>query len=55
MWQLGGDRDAPPSRSMKSLCWTCREAMSPLEKSLSVDETVIEQAREVVRSYESAQ
>jgi hypothetical protein len=55
MWQLGGDRDAPPSRSMKSLCWTCREARSPLEQPSPVDDTVLDQAREVVRSYESAQ
>ncbi len=24
MWKLGGDRDAPTSRSMHSLCWDCR-------------------------------
>jgi hypothetical protein len=24
MWKLGGDREAPTSRSMQSLCWDCR-------------------------------
>lgn len=24
MWQLGGNRAAPTSRSMQQLCWDCR-------------------------------
>ena len=24
MWKLGGDKDAPTSRSMQSLCWDCK-------------------------------
>jgi hypothetical protein len=24
MWKLAGDRDAPTSRSMRTLCWDCR-------------------------------
>jgi hypothetical protein len=55
MWQLSGDRGAPPAKSMKSLCWTCREAMSPLERPLPLEGAVVEQARAVVRGYESAQ
>lgn len=55
MWQLGGDRDAPPSRSMRSLCWTCREALSPLAKAAPAVDAVLEQAREIVRNLEIAQ
>lgn len=27
MWQLGGNREAPTSRSMRQLCWDCRTEM----------------------------
>jgi hypothetical protein len=27
MWQLGADRNAPTSRSMRQLCWDCREKL----------------------------
>lgn len=27
MWQLGGNREAPSSRSMQQLCWDCRSEM----------------------------
>lgn len=25
MWQLSGDREAPSARSLRQLCWDCRQ------------------------------
>lgn len=57
MWQLGGDAHAPTSRSMRQLCWECRErAAAPAEAvavtTISSDD-ILAQACEVVREYES--
>jgi len=57
MWQLGGDTHAPTSRSMRQLCWECREqataptvAVAPAANSAG---DVLAQAYDVVRDYES--
>lgn len=58
MWQLGGDRNAPTSRSMRQMCWECRtkgvanhrkkeeQAETPLSK------TVIAEINEAARALE---
>ena len=55
MWQLGGDINAPTSRSMRQLCWECRERASAPEAepatSDSSSEDVLAQADDVVRAY----
>ncbi|HEX8997178.1 MAG TPA: hypothetical protein VF812_14215 [Ktedonobacterales bacterium] len=57
MWQLGGDIHAPTSRSMRQLCWECRErASAPSATDLdavSPSDAILAQANEVVREYES--
>ncbi len=57
MWQLGGDTHAPPSRSMRQLCWECREqATEPtaaVAPAASGAGDILTQAYEVVREYES--
>lgn len=57
MWQLGGDIHAPASRSMRQLCWECREraASTDPESSESIDSTnsILAQANEIVREVES--
>lgn len=55
MWQLGGDINAPTSRSMRQLCWECRERASapksePETSDNSADD-VLAQADDVVRAY----
>lgn len=58
MWQLGGDSHAPTSRSMRQLCWECREraaASADDAVALAFDSSndILAQAYEVVREYES--
>ncbi|MDE3230439.1 MAG: hypothetical protein KGO05_11200 [Chloroflexota bacterium] len=57
MWQLGGDIHAPTSRSMRMLCWECRERASlPEDERAASDDSsddVLAQADEVVRAYVS--
>jgi hypothetical protein len=52
LWQLGGDPNAPTSRSMQSLCWECR--LKPNKGAKSDDASVIAEAYEVVRAYEAS-
>lgn len=61
MWQLGGDAHAPTSRSMRQLCWECRErasapvgvvASAPADAADSSD-AILAQAYDIVREYES--
>lgn len=55
MWQLGGDIHAPASRSMRQLCWECRErAAVPEDERNTRDNSsddVLAQADDVVRAY----
>lgn len=59
MWQLGGDSSAPASRSMRQLCWECRERAASAqsgEASSHADQNVdalMAQVYEIVREYES--
>lgn len=59
MWQLGGDHNAPMSRSMRQLCWDCRErATNPANERAEADSSeransVLAQAYAIVMEYES--
>lgn len=57
MWQLGGDIHAPTSRSMRQLCWECRERASASSVAEALadgsSDSILAQANEVVREYES--
>lgn len=58
MWQLGGSANAPTSRSMRQLCWECREraaasAGDAVENAADSSNDILEQAYQVVREYES--
>lgn len=57
MWQLGGDIHAPTSRSMRQLCWECRErAAAPSIDATSADrrtDALMAQVYEIMREYES--
>jgi hypothetical protein len=58
MWQLGGSTSAPTSRSMRQLCWECRErAAAPVDdaEEFAADSSndILAQAYAVVREYES--
>ena len=58
MWQLGGSTNAPTSRSMRQLCWECREraassAGDAVDKAADSSNDILEQAYRVVREYES--
>ena len=55
MWQLGGDINAPTSRSMRQLCWECRERASADAEEQTDDSSddVLAQADEIVREYVS--
>lgn len=57
MWQLGGDINAPTSRSMRQLCWECREhAATQTVAAPQADDSsddILAQANEIVREYES--
>ena len=55
MWQLGGDINAPTSRSMRQLCWECRERASATteEQADGSSDDVLAQADEIVREYVS--
>jgi hypothetical protein len=58
MWQLGGDPNAPTSRSMLQMCWECRTKGVPAhrqesqESSVSLSETVIADINEAARAFE---
>jgi hypothetical protein len=57
MWQLGGDAHAPTSRSMRQLCWECRERASASADAVAIasdsSDALLAQAYDVVREYES--
>jgi hypothetical protein len=60
MWQLGGDPNAPTSRSMRQMCWECRTAFKPArseaqtapETNGSLSEAVIAEINEAARAFE---
>lgn len=54
MWQLGGDLNAPPSRSMRQLCWECRErAATPEPQRSEGADAVLAEAYAIVKEVES--
>lgn len=53
MWQLGGDLNAPASRSMRQLCWECRERAAAPESGRGKPDSVLAQAYEIVLEAES--
>ncbi len=54
MWQLGGDLNAPASRSMRQLCWECRErAAAPEPERGEGSNSILEEAYAIVREVES--
>ncbi len=58
LWQLGGSANAPTSRSMRQLCWECREraaasAGDAVDNAADSSNDILEQAYRVVREYES--
>lgn len=54
LWQLAGDPNAPTSRSMRQLCWDCREAAEKAASGVSESSVVLE-AVEVIRQYDAGQ
>ncbi len=50
MWQLTSDPSAPASRSMRHLCWDCREETDTAEEDASTP-TAVEEAAEVARRH----
>jgi hypothetical protein len=54
MWRLSGDQSAPMSRSMRLLCWDCRESDGDL-KPAHQDESnsILAQAYAIVQEVES--
>ena len=56
MWQLGGNPSAPASRSMRQVCWDCRQkAESGSESNPKADTGVLAEAAEVVKQFETNQ
>ena len=54
MWKLGGDVSAPPSRSMRQLCWECRErAAAPEPQRSKSAEAILAEAYAIVQEAES--
>ena len=54
LWQLGGDLNAPMSRSMRQLCWECRErAATPESERGEVASSVLAEAYAIVKDVES--
>jgi hypothetical protein len=61
MWRLGGDIHAPSARSMRQLCWECRErAAAPLAAESPAEspagdrtDTIMAQVNAIVREYEA--
>ena len=52
MWQLGANPNAPTSRSMRQLCWECREqAAQPVETGAMP--SILAEAYDVIRLYEA--
>ncbi len=54
MWQLGGDLNAPASRSMRQLCWECRErAAAPTPERDEGVNSILAEACAIVKEVES--
>ncbi len=54
LWQLGGDLNAPASRSMRQLCWECRERAAAPESGRDEGSlSILEEAYAIVRDAES--
>jgi hypothetical protein len=56
MWQLGGDHNAPAARSLRQLCWDCREREAKSEVTPANDErfeALLAEAYAVVLEAES--
>lgn len=54
MWQLGGDQNAPTSRSMRQLCWDCRErAANPAPVTVEQSNTILAEAYAIVKDVET--
>lgn len=68
MWQLGGDRNAPTSWSMRQMCWECRAKVEPARQQETskarkaekvrktnspLSTTVIADVNEAARAFES--
>jgi len=68
LWRLGGDPKAPTSRSMRQMCWDCRQpstvsATSASERALATAgepirstsrSAVLEEAYAIVSAYEAS-
>lgn len=52
MWQLGGNQNAPMSRSMRLLCWDCRENDARPSPQLEPN-SILAQAYAIVEEVES--
>ncbi len=44
MWQLGGDRNAPTSRSMRQMCWECRTKTETAQEDLETQQPKVEKS-----------
>lgn len=55
MWQLGGNPSAPGSRSMRQVCWDCRQKGEIVSESRPKDTGVLAEATEVVKRFETNQ
>ncbi|HEV2406035.1 MAG TPA: hypothetical protein VGR88_11300 [Ktedonobacterales bacterium] len=53
MWQLGGNPSAPTSRSMRQVCWDCRQTSEAGADPIAKPEGVIAEATEVVKQFET--
>jgi hypothetical protein len=54
MWQLGGDHHAPASRSLRQLCWECRErAANPEPVTNERSSSILAEAYAIVLEAES--
>jgi len=63
MWRLGGDPKAPTSRSMRQMCWDCRQpgaSAAPMTEitlaavSDAPRSAVLEEAYAIVSAYEAS-
>ncbi len=58
MWRLGGDPNAPTSRSMLQMCWECRMKGVPNHRQqaegapVALSETAIADINEAARAFQ---
>jgi hypothetical protein len=58
MWRLGGDPNAPTSRSMLQMCWECRMKGVPKHRQraemapVALSETAIADINEAARAFQ---